>query len=62
MVALPAGAAQTVPTSFSPADRETPLPRALPVCRLPQRRDRVPSGAGYRSKEHGESRPRRWMS
>jgi hypothetical protein len=23
-----------------------PLPYALPVCRLPQRRDRVPSGAG----------------
>jgi hypothetical protein len=24
-----------------------PLLSALPVCRLPQRRDRVPSGAGY---------------
>ena len=24
-----------------------PLLSALPVCRLPQRRDRVPSGVGY---------------
>ena len=36
-----------------------PLPHALPVCRLPQRRDRVPSGAGYWATKHSESRPRR---
>ena len=41
-----AGAAEAVPTFFSPADREPPLLSALPLCRLPQRRDRVPSGAG----------------
>ncbi len=29
------------------------------VSRLLQRRDRVPSGAGYSTPEHGESRPRR---
>ncbi len=57
--ALSAGAADAVPTSCSPADCEPPLLHALPVCRLPQRRDRVPSGAGYSFTEHGESRPRR---
>jgi len=39
-----------------------PLLSALPVCRLPQRRDRVPSGAGCGLTEHSESRPRRWKS
>src|SRR5262249_48491909 len=31
----------------------------VPACSLPQRRDRVPSGAGCWFTEHGESRPRR---
>jgi hypothetical protein len=51
-VALSAGAAEAVPTSFF-------LPN---VSRLPQRRDRVPSGAGCWFTEHSESRPRRWRS
>jgi Family of unknown function (DUF6262) len=42
-VAWPAGAAQAVPTPLLPADRE---PFSSRACRLPQRRDRVPSGAG----------------
>jgi hypothetical protein len=36
-----------------------PLLSAWLVSRLPQRRDRVPSGAGYQATEHDESRPRR---
>src|SRR5579884_2576971 len=44
---MSAGAAEAVPTSFSAANVSLPLPYAFLVCRLPQRRDRVPSGAGY---------------
>ncbi len=57
-MALPAGAAETVPRP--PLLPTVSFPRRVHLaCRLPQRRDRVPSGAGCRSTEHGESRPRR---
>src|SRR5260221_12520671 len=58
LVALSAGAAEAVPTFFSLPD--VSRPRVVLVSRLPQRRDRVPSGAGCWFTKHGESRPRRW--
>jgi hypothetical protein len=56
-VARSAGAAEAVPSyPFLPT---VSRPYHVLISRLPQHRDRVPSGAGYRFTEHGESRPRR---
>jgi hypothetical protein len=47
-VAQSAGVAKSVPTSpFLPTVSH---PQGVPVSRLPQRRDRVPSGAGQASR------------
>jgi hypothetical protein len=57
---LSTGFAQVAPTSsFLPTCVMPTDACRLPASRLPQRRDRVPSGAGYLSTEHSESRPRR---